>query len=153
MACRDLRAARALLVAAALVGASVAGGCADGDATDAVPSEFDTPLTTADGQEGHVHVALWRASTQDLTRGVLAFELVVTDVADAAPLDGWTLSVRPWMPAMGHGTAIVPTVAALGDGHYRVTNVSLSMAGHWVLATDLVHGELADHVDLGVDVR
>jgi len=49
--------------------------------------------------------------------------------------DGLTLTVTPWMPDMGHGTSIPPTVTARGSGLYDLTNVYLPMPGQVELRT------------------
>ena len=52
---------------------------------------------------------------------------------DAAghPLDGATLSVVPFMPDHGHGSAIKPAVTPKGGGVYEVTNLYYPMPGLW----------------------
>jgi len=54
-------------------------------------------------------------------------------VLDAAgqPLDGATLSVVPFMPDHGHGSAIKPAVAPRGGGVYDVSNLYYPMPGLW----------------------
>ena len=84
------------------------------------------------------------------TRGIEA-QLVVTRVADESPVDGLTLSIQPWMPAMNHG-AIAPTVVAQGDGKYLVTELDLFMPGHWQLRTAF-SGPMTDHVTPAFDIQ
>lgn len=54
-------------------------------------------------------------------------------VLDAAgqPLDGATLSVVPFMPDHGHGSAVKPAVTARGGGVYEVSNLYYPMPGLW----------------------
>jgi len=87
-----------------------------------------------------------RASPSPPVRGVDAFELTIT--RDGQPIDGLSVSIEPFMPAHGHGTSVVPTVKAEGSGKYAVENVSLYMAGHWELRTQM--GQ--DHATIAVDV-
>jgi hypothetical protein len=51
--------------------------------------------------------------------------------AGGQPLDGATLSVVPFMPDHGHGSAIKPTVTPKGGGVYDVTNLYYPMPGLW----------------------
>jgi hypothetical protein len=41
------------------------------------------------------------------------------------------------MPAMGHGTSVVPTITDVDPGHYVITDVDLFMAGTWELRTTI----------------
>jgi len=78
------------------------------------------------------------------TRGTIEVDLDITDAVTGSPQDGLTLTVTPWMPAMDHGTSIVPSVTARGQGLYDVTNIDLFMSGTWDL--DLAFsGSLVDH--------
>ncbi|APR86466.1 Hypothetical protein A7982_11815 [Minicystis rosea] len=56
------------------------------------------------------------------------------DVADAQgnPIDGATITLKPFMPEHGHAATIIPTVKA-GDkpGRYVVDNIELFMPGIW----------------------
>ena len=61
-----------------------------------------------------------------------AWTLAAADLA-GAPLEGLTMTARPWMPDHGHGASVVPTISALGGGRYAVANVDLFMAGVWTV--------------------
>jgi hypothetical protein len=91
-------------------------------------------VASVTSQSGAFEVAMLAHSATP-TRGSHSLELVVTSVQDAAPVDGLSLTLVPWMPAMGHGTAIVPTITPLGDGTYELDDVDLYMAGLWELRT------------------
>ncbi len=58
--------------------------------------------------------------------------LSVTD-AMGTPADGLSLSVVPWMPAMGHGSSMECMVTPRGNGDYLVTNLMCPMPGTWEL--------------------
>jgi YtkA-like len=92
-----------------------------------------------------------RTSPQPPARGTIAVQLTVIDATSRAPLDGLTIRVVPWMPAHDHGTSLVPTVKAEGQGKYLVSDVDLFMPGHWELQTTL-SGPLADYVAPAFDV-
>jgi hypothetical protein len=84
-----------------------------------------------------------RTSPQPPSRGTNAVEMILTRVSDGQRVDGLTLDVVPWMPAMGHGTS-TPTVTAQGGGVYLVTEVYLYMPGVWTLQT-AISGAMTDH--------
>jgi hypothetical protein len=51
--------------------------------------------------------------------------------AGGLPVDGATLSVVPFMPDHGHGSAVKPTVTPKGGGVYAATDLYYPMAGLW----------------------
>ena len=87
-------------------------------------------------QSGTYEVAML-AHSPSPARGSHTLELVVTSMQDSTPVDGLALTLVPWMPAMGHGTSIVPSVTPLGDGTYELDDVDLYMAGLWGAAHDV----------------
>jgi hypothetical protein len=80
---------------------------------------------------------------QPPTEGSLSVRYVITDATSAQPVDGLSLSIVPWMPAMGHGTSVVPSVSAGGGGVYNLSNVYLFMPGQWQLRT-AISGAVTD---------
>jgi hypothetical protein len=64
-----------------------------------------------------------------------------------------TLTVKPWMPAHGHGTSAT-TVTAVGVGEYDVTNVNFTMPGEWQIQHLLKNadGTLLEQLDVVVQV-
>lgn len=100
-------------------------------------------LTMATGARQKLQVAI-RSSPQPPVRGLTNFEFTVTDL-DGRPVDGLQIAVQPWMPQMGHGTAVVPSVKDVGNGVYQVTEVYLFMAGLWELRTTFT-GAVTDSV-------
>ncbi len=75
------------------------------------------------------------AHTSTLTRGNYILQYVFTSSTDGSPVDGLAITLVPWMPAMGHGTSITPTVTPLGSGAYELDDIDLYMAGLWQLRT------------------
>lgn len=106
------------------------------------PSAQTFPLEV-DGDSGVLHVEV-RTSPEPPVRGSDTVELTITRTSDGTPVDGLTLDVEPWMPAMNHGTSATPTVTSQGSGKYLVTNVYLYMPGLWQLRTTF-SGPNADH--------
>jgi hypothetical protein len=100
------------------------------------PANIDAaPLVQVDevtSSPGTYEVALLAHGTSPV-RGLHVMELVITQ--DGAGVDGLTLDIVPWMPAMGHGTSLTPEVTDLGSGVYEVEDLDLFMAGTWQLRT------------------
>jgi hypothetical protein len=90
------------------------------------------------------------AHAPTLTRGNYTLQYVVTSAVDGTPVDGLELTVVPWMPAMGHGTPIKPTVSSLGSGAYELDDIDLFMPGLWQLRTTTA--EIADRVEPSLQV-
>lgn len=90
-------------------------------------------LQTEQSDDGKLSFEL-RTSPQPPERGLLSVQYRITD-AGGTPLDGLTLTVIPWMPAMGHGSSTVPTIETKGNGLYVLRDVNLYMAGLWELRT------------------
>jgi hypothetical protein len=98
-----------------------------------------TPLVTVTSASGALQLAVF-TNPQPPTNGRVAVRYVITDVASSQPVDGLSMSVVPWMPAMGHGTSVTPAISAVGAGVYDVSNVYLFMPGEWQLRTALTGG-------------
>ena len=56
---------------------------------------------------------------------------------------GATLTVEPWMPSMGHGSATTPTAEDMGEGHYHIASIDFTMPGSWEVRIDIdsEHGD------------
>lgn len=134
------------LAATACSGTSATAGAGDGG-LDGAPLGGD-PYATATSAGG-LHVDA-RTDPQPPPRGTFDVELRVADPS-GAPVDGLSLDVVPWMPAMGHGSSIVPNVTAQGGGRYTIGNVSMVMPGDWELRTNIT-GRLTDHVAITITI-
>lgn len=109
---------------------------------------FGGTVTTATGEAGLVKVEL-RTDVAPQRGRVLA-HLRVMNAKTSAAVDGATVVVVPFMPAMGHG-AHAPTVTPKGDGVYDV-DADLYMPGRWELRTT-VSGPTSDRVVPALDVQ
>jgi hypothetical protein len=69
---------------------------------------------------------------KELRMGVNSLGIIVHDKNDK-DIPGAEVTITPWMPAMGHGVMEKPVVMERGGGLYSVSNVVLSMTGHWQL--------------------
>ncbi len=130
---------------------ALSAGCAGAPGGNVAEGFPDAPYSIVESEAGALSIAVRTAPTQPPERGLLSVEYTITD-AQGAARDGLTISVQPWMPEMGHGTSVDPTVEPLGDGSYRVSNLALYMPGRWELRTTIA-GAVNDHVVVDLDVR
>jgi hypothetical protein len=65
--------------------------------------------------------------------------IMVLEIADAngQPVDGATVTVAPFMPDHGHGSARPVVVKPQGNGRYEASEIWLSMAGLWTLTVSI----------------
>jgi hypothetical protein len=52
---------------------------------------------------------------------------------NSSEITGASVSIKPWMPSMGHGVSEIPVVKEIGAGVYIASNVGFSMPGQWQL--------------------
>ncbi len=131
-----------LVVAVAAAGT----GCgSDGDSGSGAANFSAAPDEVLTTQEGSFRVEV-RTAPEPLTRGSNVLQLRITDVASGEAVDALDVAVVPWMPVMGHGASVKPTVKR-GDtpGTYVVDGVSLFMPGTWELRTTLARGSTVEH--------
>lgn len=136
---------------AAIVMFTLACGCSGSDAAQpGADATFpDAALAVVTGDLGRLGFEVRTAPDQPPQRGTIAVDYRVS--AAGAPVDGLSISVVPWMPAMGHGSSITPDVHAMGGGRYVITNVDLFMPGRWELKTTF-SGTLDDHATPAFDI-
>jgi len=79
--------------------------------------------------------------------------LISLTSASAEPVLGATVSVEPWMPAHGHGSAVVPQVSEIGAGEYRATQINYSMPGRWELRVVVTADGASDRLTVAYEVR
>ena len=119
----------ATLVAAASVGC---GAVAPSSSTRSFP---DDPYLVVMSDQGKLAIEVRTGPSQPPGRGENDVQLVVRDTAAGELVEGLDVEVMPWMPLMGHGTSVMPTVSDGGAGTYYLRNVSMYMAGVWELRT------------------
>lgn len=67
------------------------------------------------------------------------------------PVSGATLTVVPFMPDHGHGTATAPTATPEGaPGKYRISNMNLPMAGYWDITLSVTVGATKSDARFGI---
>ena len=106
-----------------------------------VPSSASAPfpaqsLLVLNSDSGQSRVEVRTAPDQPPTRGNVSMQLLITDVATGALQTGLDLDAVPWMPAMGHGTSVTPTIVETSPGTYDLENLVLFMPGTWQVRTD-----------------
>jgi hypothetical protein len=109
-------------------------------------------MTAVVSQSGALRVTVKSSPGAAPVRGTNQIELAVEAVDTGLPVDGLVMSMVPFMPSMGHGTAIQPRTSALGAGRYEFANVVLTMPGLWELRTTMA-GALSDYVAPRFDVE
>lgn len=142
-----------LLARIALVCAALAAGCGGDGVAD--PGTISAePATTVTSDSGGYRISVHSAPDAVPTRGVNTLQMVVTRIRDGAPAAGLELDVVPWMPAMGHGASVKPTVSAEAKpGVFTVTNVNLFMPGLWEIRATIGGATQADHATAQFEVQ
>jgi hypothetical protein len=108
-------------------------GAPPSSANDSFPAQS---LFVLNSDSGQARVEVRTAPDQPPTRGNVSMRLSITDATTGAPQAGLDLSAVPWMPAMGHGTSVTPTIAETSPGVYDLENLALFMPGTWQIRTD-----------------
>ena len=122
----------ALLLAAPLA----CGGSTDD--TSSVGTFSATPAAVVTTDSGTYRIEVHSAPDALPTRGVNSLRLLVTHAADGTPASDLAVAIVPFMPAMGHGGSVTPSVVADAEpGTYTVSNVYFFMPGLWELRTTI----------------
>jgi hypothetical protein len=130
----------------------LAAGCGGGGSGDPGPVAAEA-ASTVTSDSGSYRISVHSAPDGQPTRGVNTLQMVVTRVGDGAPAAGLELDVVLWMPAMGHGASVKPSVHAEAEpGVFTVTNVNLFMPGLWEIRTT-IGGSASDHVTPTFEIR
>ena len=138
------------MLAAAML--AVLTACGGGDAgSGTIAAE---PAATVTSENGVYRVSVHSAPDAVPSRGVNTLQMVVTRVADGPAVSDLALDVVPWMPAMGHGASVKPSVHAEGEpGVYTITNVTLFMPGLWEIRTTIEGAAARDHVTPSFEIH
>jgi hypothetical protein len=132
--------ARALIIATSttLVAAACSSSSDPGATTNKPASACetdtrkDTYVAGLSKSAGPLSVRIVDATPAPPTKGTNVMTLQIVH-GGGKPVDGATVSVTPFMPDHGHGSAVVPVVTPMGDGKYSVSKIYLAMAGLWKL--------------------
>jgi hypothetical protein len=74
---------------------------------------------------------------EPFAKGVDVWTIEAEAAATTTPVDGLTISVKPWMPDHGHGTTSVGVTPTRG-GLYTISPLNLYMAGYWEVTLTIV---------------
>ncbi len=107
---------------------------------------------TVSSESGAYEVTLESSPEREPVRGHNDIWLTVVSTDDGGAVSDLTLTMVPFMPAMGHGNGSKPTGEAVGGGVYEFRDVNLTMPGLWELRTGIV-GPKADSVTFAFSVR
>ena len=128
------------------------GGCSSSGAAD-TGTIAESPAAIVTTDSGGYSVSVHSAPDAMPSRGVNTLRLDVKRISDGMPATGLELDVVPWMPAMGHGTSVKPSVEpGTAPGTYTVSNVNLFMPGLWEIRTT-ISGSTSDHVAPQFDIQ
>lgn len=113
-------------------------------ATDPRAQSF-TPGMEQRGAAGVFRARLLEMAPSPAAKGDNGWTVQIVD-ANGAVVDAATVTVKPFMPDHGHGSAIVPQVTPVGrDGKFAVTRLNLFMPGIWQITLHVsVAGNAAD---------
>ena len=117
---------------------------------DAGLSFSSTPIQTVRSDSGSLSIAVYAQQGRSPARGVNAFRYMITD-SGGAPVNGIQVTVLPFMPAMNHGSSVMPMVSGEGAGAYVVSNVVFAMPGRWELNCTFT-GPVTDAAKLSFDI-
>lgn len=124
--------------------ASPATGCA----AEARADVFTLGLSKA-LPNGHA-VRLVAATPSPPVKGDNTWTVELVDGA-GKPVSGATITVVPFMPDHGHGTATAPAVTPEGGpGKYRISNMNLPMAGYWDITLSVTAGATKGDARFGI---
>jgi hypothetical protein len=104
-------------------------------AAEATPCSPTTPA----GQPGipvESNGVVITLGTGELSSGSNSLEAAV-ETADQDPVEGAMVFVTIQMPAMNHGISGYPA-EELGEGRYRARNLSMGMAGEWIVTVEVI---------------
>ena len=81
--------------------------------------------------------------SEGFTVGTNDLALKISD-SKGKGVTGAIISITPWMPGMGHGVMLKPSVKETGSGYYSAGNVGFSMPGQWQLIVTVNKKDLED---------
>lgn len=96
---------------------------------DARISQYSPPISVT-SSSGALDFILVSSNPGPPANGTNSWSMRITNTAGVNQ-PNLTVGVVPFMPDMGHGTSIVPSMTMNADGTYTVTPLYLFMAGIW----------------------
>jgi YtkA-like len=118
-----------------------------------VCSPFDTrtdvwtlPIAKMSANGSFAVSLLTSTKSPPLIGDLTSWTLQIAD-PQGAMVTGATITIKPWMPDMGHGTSAEALMTA-GDtpGQYVIAPLYLFMAGYWTVTLTITSGTVTDTV-------
>ena len=126
--------------------------CSCGAAPLDVPATFSTRASQVlTSVSGALQLQVFEQVDRPVSRGVNSLRLGVSASDGAVDVRGLSLTVTPWMPVMGHGSAMNPTVTP-DEGGFVIDDLSLPMPGQWELRCTF-EGPVTDHALVHFDLQ
>ena len=126
--------------------------CACGAAPIDGPASFSTQASqVVSSVSGVLQLQVFEQVDRPISRGVNSLRLGVQSSDTGVDLHELSLAVTPWMPVMGHGSAVMPTVTP-DEGGFIIDGVSLPMPGQWELRCTF-EGPVTDHALVHFDLQ
>jgi len=126
-------------------------GCSSGGSVAQSESFPKDAYAVVTSDVGGMTIEARTSPAQPPSAGTCSVELTITD-AEGKPVDGFAIDAVPWMPAMGHGASVVPTLTAKGGGVYQLDDVDLFMPGRWDLHLTL-SGTTSAHATVTFEIQ
>lgn len=138
--------------------ASPAGTELDGDYCGPDAQPHDSPATVATERDttsnAGTYAVAWTSEPPTIPVNE-PFDLVVTirEAGDGgAPVDAEVIADAR-MPEHAHGMNVVPEVAALGEGRYRVEGMLFHMPGSWRLTIDITEAGITERAEFDLHIN
>lgn len=105
---------------------------------------------TQESQHGKFTLQMLNADPAPPAKANNSWDIKLMDAA-GAPLEGATITVKPFMPDHGHGSSIraVVTEASSGGGEYAISPINLWMPGLWQVTLSTEAAGVTDDIVLG----
>ncbi|EEI93126.1 hypothetical protein HMPREF0765_1263 [Sphingobacterium spiritivorum ATCC 33300] len=107
------------------------------DLSNVREAKYARTLATGTKDDGRVSISCLLPAEVETGNNPIQFVLHNTDKDHLSELDGYSIALEPFMPAMGHGSSGNKNAEGTGEGHYQGT-VQLSMPGEWLIKAKLL---------------
>jgi hypothetical protein len=140
-----------LRLSGALAIALCSSGCSSGGSVAQSESFPTDAYAVVASDVGGMTIEARTSPAQPPPAGTCSVELTITE-SDGTPVDGFSIDAVPWMPAMGHGASVIPTLTPKGGGVYQLDDVDLFMPGRWDLHLTL-SGPTSAHATVTFEIQ
>ena len=109
------------------------------DLSNVREAKYARTLATGTKDDGRVSVSCLLPAEVETGNNPIQFVLHNTDKDHLSELDGYSIALEPFMPAMGHGSSGNKNAEGTGEGHYQGT-VQLSMPRRMAYQSKIAKG-------------